>query len=106
MNTIPSTASPLRKLYFTRAAFSVSWVILVTLFSKTSLTVATILLIIYPACDVVATFFDTRANQTSPSKTPQYVNVAISVFRFDLLPFRGGFQFGTVHLNKILEFAS
>jgi uncharacterized membrane protein HdeD (DUF308 family) len=78
MTTIPLTASSLRKLYFTRAAFSVSWVILIVLFSKTSITIATILLIIYPAWDVVGTFFDIRANHASPSKTPQYVNAAIS----------------------------
>jgi uncharacterized membrane protein HdeD (DUF308 family) len=72
------TASSLRKLYFTRAAFSVIWVILVALFSKTSFGIANILLIIYPAWDVVGTFLDIRANHSSPSKTPQYVNAVIS----------------------------
>lgn len=74
-----ATARSLRKLYFTRAAFSVLWVILITLFAKTSMEVATILLIIYPAWDVVGTFLDIRANSTNTfSKTPQYVNVVIS----------------------------
>ncbi|GAA4325833.1 hypothetical protein GCM10023149_28410 [Mucilaginibacter gynuensis] len=73
-----TTSSELRKLYFTRAAFSVLWVILVALFAKTSIMMATILLIIYPAWDVVGTFLDIRANQNSPSKTPQYINAAIS----------------------------
>ena len=72
------TARSLRKLYFIRAAFSVSWVILIALFAKTSMGFATILLIIYPAWDVVGTFFDIRANPAGPSKTPQYVNAAIS----------------------------
>src|SRR5882757_4804437 len=72
------TARSLRKLYFTRAAFSVIWVILVALFSKTSFGIASILLIIYPAWDVVGTFLDIRANHNSPSKTPQYVNAVIS----------------------------
>jgi uncharacterized membrane protein HdeD (DUF308 family) len=72
------TAGSLRKLYFTRAAFSVIWVILVALFAKTSLGIASILLIIYPAWDVVGTFLDIRANHNSPSKTPQYVNAVIS----------------------------
>jgi uncharacterized membrane protein HdeD (DUF308 family) len=72
------TARSLRKLYFTRAAFSVIWVVLVALFAKTSLGTASILLIIYPAWDVVGTFLDIRANRNSPSKTPQYVNAVIS----------------------------
>ena len=72
------TARSLRKLYFTRAAFSVVWVILIALFAKTSITIASILLVIYPAWDVIGTFFDIRANRNSPNKTPQYVNIVIS----------------------------
>ena len=72
------TARSLRRLYFIRAAFSVTWVILVSLFAKTSMGIASILLVIYPAWDVIGTFLDIRANQNSPSKTPQYINAAIS----------------------------
>jgi uncharacterized membrane protein HdeD (DUF308 family) len=72
------TAKSLRKLYFTRAAFSVTWVILILLFAKTSIGFASILLIIYPAWDVVGTFLDIRANHNGRSKTPQYVNALIS----------------------------
>ena len=72
------TARSLRKLYFIRAAFSVAWVSLVVLFAKTSMEISTVLLVIYPAWDVVGTFLDIRANYNSPSKTPQYVNAAIS----------------------------
>jgi uncharacterized membrane protein HdeD (DUF308 family) len=72
------TATSLRKLYFTRAAFSITWVIIVALFAKTSTGIATVLLIIYPAWDVIGTFLDIRANRNSPSKTPQYVNAVIS----------------------------
>lgn len=74
------TARSLRRLYFIRAAFSVTWVILVSLFAKTSMGVASILLIIYPAWDVIGTFWDIRANRNNPSsRTPQYVNAAISI---------------------------
>ncbi|MEO7211509.1 hypothetical protein [Mucilaginibacter sp.] len=72
------TAKSLRKLYFIRAAFSVTWVILIALFAKTSLGIASVLLIIYPAWDVVGTFLDIRANHNNSSKTPQYVNALIS----------------------------
>jgi uncharacterized membrane protein HdeD (DUF308 family) len=74
------TATSLRKLYIIRAAFSVTWVILVALFAKSSAGIATALLVIYPAWDVVGTFLDIRANQkNSSSKTPQYVNAVISI---------------------------
>lgn len=72
------TARSLRNLYFTRTAFSVIWVVLVSLFAKTSAQFATILLVIYPAWDVVGTFLDIRANQANNSRTPQYVNAVIS----------------------------
>jgi len=79
-NQAIETARSLWKLYFIRAGFSVVWVVLVALFAKTSMGIATILLIIYPAWDVVGTFFDIRANRGSKSKTPQYVNAIISGF--------------------------
>jgi len=74
------TAQSLRKLYILRAAFSVTWVILVALFAKSSAGIATALLVIYPAWDVVGTLLDIRANQkNSTSKMPQYVNAVISI---------------------------
>ncbi len=72
------TARSLRQLYFIRVAFSVIWVTLVTIFAKSSLSIASILLIIYPAWDVIGTFLDIRANHNSPSKMPQYINAVIS----------------------------
>jgi uncharacterized membrane protein HdeD (DUF308 family) len=72
------TARSLRKLYFIRASFSVVWVILIALFAKTSIEIATVLLVIYPAWDVVGTFSDIRANRGGSSKTPQYVNAIVS----------------------------
>jgi uncharacterized membrane protein HdeD (DUF308 family) len=72
------TARALRNLYFIRATFSVAWIILMVLFGKTAIGFASILLIIYPAWDVAATFLDIRANHNSRSKTPQYVNALIS----------------------------
>jgi uncharacterized membrane protein HdeD (DUF308 family) len=77
-NTI-ETAKSLCKLYFTRAAFSVFWVILVACFAKTSMGTAGILLIIYPAWDVLCTIADIRINRGSSSKAPQYANTVISI---------------------------
>ncbi|ACU64520.1 DUF308 domain-containing protein [Chitinophaga pinensis] len=73
------TAKSLRTLYFTRAAFSIIWVLLVATVAKTDAIAATILFIIYPAWDALATFFDIKANPGATNKTPQYVNMAISI---------------------------
>lgn len=74
------TAGSLRKLYFLRAGFSLVWVALVATFAKTNTTIATVLFIIYPAWDAIATYIDIRANPAAVNKTPQYVNAAISIF--------------------------
>lgn len=73
------TAKSLRRLYFIRAAFSIIWVILVSVLAKTNEIAATILFIIYPAWDAVATFLDINANPPHSNKTPQYVNAGISM---------------------------
>lgn len=78
-NEAVETARALRTLYFTRAAFSIIWVLLVSAVAKTNTTVATILFIIYPAWDAIATYFDIRANPPAANKTPQYVNAVISI---------------------------
>lgn len=72
-------ATALRKLYITRVAFSVIWITLVITLAKTNDTLATILFIIYPAWDVVATFFDIKANPPAANKSPQYVNIGIGI---------------------------
>lgn len=68
-----------RRLYFLRAAFSILWVILVSVFGKTNGPVASFLFIIYPAWDVLATWLDIKANPPYISKTPQYVNIVIGI---------------------------
>jgi len=72
------TAKALRKLYITRAAFSIIWITLVLTLSKTNPTIAAVLFIIYPAWDAIATIFDINANPPITNKTPQYVNFVIS----------------------------
>lgn len=73
------TARSLRKLYFLRAGFSIIWVILVAALAKTNATVATVLFIVYPAWDVIATYFDIQATPSAVNKTPQYTNAVISI---------------------------
>ena len=73
------TGQSLRKLYFLRAAFSILWVILLSVFVKTNPQIASILFVIYPAWDVFATYLDIKANPHYVSKTPQYVNMGIGI---------------------------
>ena len=68
----------LRNLYILRAGFSITWVILVALFAKTNMAFSVVLLVIYPAWDVIGTFLDIEANGGAGSKTPQYINAGIS----------------------------
>lgn len=78
--TTANTAKALQTLYFTRTAFSVIWVTLIAIYAKTSPQIAAILLVIYPAWDVVGTLLDIRANKNSgDSLKPQYINLAISI---------------------------
>jgi len=78
VTTIQTTRS-LRTLYFARTAFSVIWVILISVFIKTHSGITSMLFIIYPAWDVLATYLDIKANQPQISKTPQYINAIIGV---------------------------
>lgn len=72
------TARSLRNLYVTRASFSIAWVILVALFTKSSPGFAYILLVIYPAWDVFGTWLDIRSNGQTENLKPQYINAGIS----------------------------
>jgi hypothetical protein len=74
-----SSAKNLRTLYFVRTAFSVIWVILLSVFVKTNNDIARILFIIYPVWDVLATWLDIKANPPHTSKIPQYVNMVIGI---------------------------
>jgi uncharacterized membrane protein HdeD (DUF308 family) len=86
----PHAAAPLRNLYFVRAAVSVVWVALVALLAanvtvanatvaNAPSVVAVVLLAVYPAWDVAATFFDIRATGSASSHLTQYVNIVVGV---------------------------
>ncbi|MBN9385466.1 MAG: hypothetical protein J0H74_32230 [Chitinophagaceae bacterium] len=69
----------LRTLYFLRTAFSILWVILLSVFVKTNRQITSILLILYPAWDVFATYLDIKADPRYVSKTPQYMNAVVGL---------------------------
>lgn len=73
------TAKALRTLYFTRVGFSVIWVIALVTSLKSNSSFANVLFVMYPLWDVVATWFDIKANPPETSKTPQYVNMGIGI---------------------------
>jgi uncharacterized membrane protein HdeD (DUF308 family) len=77
VSTPAPSAQALRTLYFVRAAFSLLWISLLVLGSKSSPTLTATLLLLYPAWDVVATLGDIRANRGAGSRRPQYVNIAV-----------------------------
>lgn len=73
------TAKSLRALYFTRVGFSILWIILVITMAKTSSALAMVLFVLYPAWDAVATYIDIKANSALTNKSPQYINLGISI---------------------------
>jgi len=73
------TAQSLRNLYFLRTAFSILWIILLSASLRSSSGIATLLFIIYPLWDVLATWLDIKANPPHAPKTPQYVNMVTGI---------------------------
>lgn len=74
-----SSTKALRNLYYGRFGFAIVWAILLFLIAKTVNPVSAVLLIIYPLFDVAAAVIDFRSSGSSRSKTPLYVNMALSL---------------------------
>jgi small neutral amino acid transporter SnatA (MarC family) len=80
-NTNPSAlqrAAWLRKLYFTRAAFSFAWVALAFTVAKGSPVVASALLVVYPAWDALANLWDARMTGGAKANPTQVANAWMS----------------------------
>jgi len=71
-------AAWLRKLYFTRAAFSFVWVALAFTVAKQSPVLTMILLVIYPAWDALANLVDARMTGGTQANPTQVLNTWIS----------------------------
>jgi len=71
-------AAWLRKLYFTRAAFSFAWVALAFTAAKQSPALATVLLIVYPAWDAFANLWDARMSGGAQANPTQMLNLWMS----------------------------
>jgi uncharacterized membrane protein HdeD (DUF308 family) len=68
----------LRNLYLVRAGFSLIWVTLLLTAAPASSVLTAGLLLLYPAWDVLATWWDIRLNHGGEaSRRPQYLNIGI-----------------------------
>lgn len=74
-----SMASRLRNLYFVRAAFSALWVTLMLLVGIRTPQIGALLVVLYPAWDVLATAVEIRMQGRAPVQLAQYLNVASSI---------------------------
>ncbi len=68
----------LRKLYFTRAAFSLAWVALAFTVARGSMPIARTLLVLYPAWDALANAVDAQHSGGLAANSSQALNVAMS----------------------------
>lgn len=68
----------LRKLYLTRAAFSLVWVALAFTLARNSVALAGALLLLYPAWDALANLVDARQSGGFGGNLTQSINAAIS----------------------------
>lgn len=76
--TLPAGSAWLRTLYFTRAAFSLAWVLLAFTVAKGSMPVASVLLVLYPAWDALANLVDAQRSGGLAANAPQAINAAAS----------------------------
>lgn len=68
----------LKKYYFSRAAFSIAWVLAAFSFGKTVPAAAIALALVYPAWDALANLADAKQNGGFSDNLPQSLNAAVS----------------------------
>ncbi|GAB3916249.1 membrane protein [Microlunatus endophyticus] len=73
------STTTLRNLYYLRFGFAVVWAALLILIAHAINPATAVLLIIYPAFDLVAAVIDFRSSGSSRAKAPLYVNMALSL---------------------------
>ncbi len=79
MQSQPSAqTSWLRSYYFTRAAFSIVWILVAVLSGGGQSPLAPLLLILYPAWDAVANLVDARSSGGLKANPSQSLNVVVS----------------------------
>ncbi|GAB3822772.1 hypothetical protein [Kribbella italica] len=69
----------LRTLYFVRFGFAVVWAVLVMAVASTINPGVAVLLVLYPLFDVAAAVVDVRSSGAGRTRTPLYINMALSL---------------------------
>ena len=69
----------LKLYYFTRTAFSAAWVAAAFTVGQHSLTIAAVLLVVYPAWDAAANYFDASRSGGLAQNRTQAINVVVSL---------------------------
>jgi uncharacterized membrane protein HdeD (DUF308 family) len=69
----------LKLYYFTRTAFSAAWVAAAFTVGQQSLTIAAVLLVVYPAWDAAANYFDASRSGGLAQNRTQAINVVVSL---------------------------
>ena len=75
----PSPRNWLRTYYFTRAAVSAGWIVLVLAIGRANPMIAAVLLVAYPAWDALANYLDAQNSGGLRSNLSQALNMAVSV---------------------------
>lgn len=79
VSTPARNASWLQRYYFTRAAFSATWIIVVLMIAHRSAIASAVLLILYPLWDAAANLVDARRSGGLANNRTQLFNVVVSV---------------------------
>lgn len=69
----------LKRYYFLRAAFSITWILAVLAIAPSSAAASAVLLVAYPAWDAIANFIDSRRSGGMAVNRTQSLNVLVSI---------------------------
>jgi uncharacterized membrane protein HdeD (DUF308 family) len=78
-DTIANSTGWLKSYYFTRATFSVAWVVIAFWVGRSDPLISAVLFIIYPAWDALANYADAHRNGGLDRNRTQTVNLVVSV---------------------------
>lgn len=79
VQTTPTVASTLRRLYFVRFAFALLWAIALAVTAGSLNGVSITLLVLYPVFDLAAAVWDLRSSRPERPAPTLYLNVAFSL---------------------------
>ncbi len=75
---ISNTAAALRRLYFARFGFAITWAVVMFAIARDASPLVVALFVLYPLVDVAAAVVDLRASRATGSPVLLHVNIAVS----------------------------